>query len=125
MIEFKRIDDPDRLIELYPLFKEMPGASTPSHVLFGDCLNGKYVVVEGLLDGVFAGFVAFRSQGTHMHIACLHMKNAVKEFKDSFWAQASAAGVKTVSSYSSLDIKAYEKVTGMTYKYSVYNKELV
>lgn len=129
MVDIREAKTQDEIIRNVELFRQIPRIKENWQTMFSNCILGKYRTFFGYEDNI-AVLVVFFSTGIkgkdkkNAHICGVFGKKKVHLFIDQFYNQLKSEGYTSMSAYSMIPEKSFEKFSGFKKSYSVYHKKL-
>jgi len=123
-IEIKVVKTDDELLKYWPSIKKVPLINVRHSDLLIRCLQGKAVMLLGLIDKEVKGVAVVERLGDNMNLLAVNAKNSARLIMAAFYTWAKGLGVTKVSMMSTFDQDVYCKLFGVRHITSIYEKDL-
>lgn len=123
-VDIQYLADPDAIIELWSLVRQVPTVGITHELMLANALAGQYATIIGLHDNEICGFMFYQIVQDTLTIVALHLPHHAREFIESFDEWCKKLNVRRYYAVSQRDPKAYARLFGLTYIYGTFMKEI-
>ena len=122
-------DSQNLIIENVELFKQIPRVKESWETMFSRCITRQYRTFFGY-EGDKAVLVVFFSTNVKSrknkiaHICGVFGRKKMQQFIERFYKQLKEEGYTSITAYSKLPEKTFERITRLKKSYSVYHNKL-